>query len=58
MPFVSGNYAWFYGTSWYYYLVQTFCINDTSNANYGKCYNRTDGKIVFVQTDKIGRAHV
>ena len=51
MPFVSGNYTWFYGTSWFYYLVQTFCINDTSNANYGKCYNRTDGKIVFVQTD-------
>jgi len=29
----------------------TYCVNDTSASDYGKCYNVTCGKAIFVQSD-------
>jgi len=51
MPFVTGLYAKSYGTSWYGYTAGTYCVNNTSASDYGKCYNIQAGKAIFVQTD-------
>jgi len=50
MPLVTGIAEYFYGT--YYSLTSNaYCVNDTSKSDYGKCYNITRNKAVFVQTD-------
>ena len=57
MPFVAGVYLFQYGTDWWITKPNTYCVNDTSAPDYGKCYNVFIGnnvfigKAVFVQTD-------
>ena len=50
MPFNTTNYYAIYGT-WYVPRPATYCQNNTSASDYGKCYNVLFGKAIFVQTD-------
>ena len=40
-----------YGTATWAFRPSTYCQNNTSASDYGKCYNIASGKAVFVQTD-------
>jgi len=51
MPFVTATYYRAYGTMWWAYNPNTYCVNSISASDYGKCYNRVEGKAIFVQTD-------
>jgi len=51
MPFVTATYYRAYGIVWWAYKPNTYCVNNTSASDYGKCYNRVEGKAIFVQTD-------
>jgi len=51
MPFSSAIYIASYGTAWWYSITGTYCQNNTSASDYGKCYNIVSGKAIFVQTD-------
>jgi len=52
MPFVTGHYVYGYGTIWYWQTPYTYCVNNTSASDYGKCYGKVgDGKAIFIQTD-------
>ena len=42
--FAYGAYPWRYTSS-------AYCVNNTSASDYGKCYNITEGKAIFVQSD-------
>jgi len=50
MPLVTGVAEYFYGFA-YPPTLNAYCVNDTSKSDYGKCYNITRNKAVFVQTD-------
>jgi len=51
MVFSSAIYRPSYGTVWWAYSPNTYCVNNTSASDYGKCYNIINGKAIFVQTD-------
>jgi len=51
MPFVTGNKFFWYGTATYIEKPATYCQNNPSASDYGKCYNIVIRKAVFVQTD-------
>jgi len=51
MVFNIATTRYFYGTVTYVYSPSTYCQNNTSASDYGKCYNIIFGKAVFVQTD-------
>jgi hypothetical protein len=51
MPFNSATYIALYGIVWYHGKPATYCQNNTSASDYGKCYNIAAGKAIFVQTD-------
>jgi hypothetical protein len=51
MPFVTGLYVKAYGIGMYAYTASTYCVNNMSASDYGKCYNILSGKAIFVQTD-------
>ena len=50
MVFVPGVYVLIYGINIHYPQINTYCVNNTSASDYGKCYN-TLNKAIFVQTD-------
>jgi len=51
MPFVTSIKNFNYGTATYSSKPITYCQNNTSASDYGKCYNIIQGRAVFVQTD-------
>jgi len=51
MPLVTTVSGYRYGTAIYYTRPATYCVNNTSASDYGKCYNILAGKAIFVQTD-------
>jgi len=51
MPLNTSNYYVSYGTAWYHTKPATYCQNNTSASDYGKCYYIASGKAIFVQTD-------
>jgi hypothetical protein len=51
MPFSSAIYGQDYGTVWWATQPNTYCQNNTSASDYGKCYNIIAGKAIFIQTD-------
>ena len=51
MPLSTGYATYFYGTFAATYSPNTYCVNNTSASDYGKCYNLESGKAYFVQTD-------
>jgi len=50
MPFNTTWVTYYYGTSGGAVSPNTYCVNDTTKSDYGKCYN-VWGKAYFVQTD-------
>jgi len=50
MPFSTAVTRYLYGTGTWATSLSTYCQNNTSASDYGKCYN-TIGKAIFVQTD-------
>jgi len=51
MPLSTGYATYYYGTLVGSRLPNTYCVNNTSASDYGKCYNIEQGKAYFVQTD-------
>jgi len=51
MPFNTAIMRYNYGTATWAFIPSTYCQHDTSASDYGKCYNISSGKAVFVQTD-------
>jgi hypothetical protein len=51
MPFNTAIYRTGYGVIWYQTHPGTYCQNNTSASDYGKCYNVGYGRTIFVQTD-------
>jgi len=51
MVFVTTRKNFNYGTATYSDKPSTYCQNNTSASDYGKCYNIVTGKAIFVQTD-------
>jgi len=51
MPFSSTIYYVRYGIAWYHGKPSTYCQNNMSASDYGKCYYIAYGKAIFVQTD-------
>ena len=51
MPFITTVKTFGYGTVTYSDRPSTYCQNNTSASDYGKCYGIIAGKAVFVQTD-------
>jgi hypothetical protein len=51
MPLNTAIYYVNYGTAWWYSATSTYCQNNTSASDYGKCYGIAYGKAIFVQTD-------
>jgi len=51
MPLVTTVARYGYGTITYLPNPATYCVNNTSASDYGKCYNILINKAVFVQTD-------
>ena len=51
MPLSTGYVSYYYGTYARTRSPNTYCINNTSASDYGKCYNVESGKAYFVQTD-------
>ena len=51
MPLITTTKRYSYGTGTWMYTPSTYCQNNTSASDYGKCYNIIAGKAVFVQTD-------
>ena len=51
MPFNTARAGMGLGTAPYVESINSYCQNDTTASDYGKCYNIINGKAVFVQTD-------
>jgi len=51
MPFNVAMINFNYGTHIYDYIQSTYCQNNTSASDYGKCYNIACCKAIFVQSD-------
>jgi len=51
MPFITAVKTFGYGTATYLDKPSTYCKNNTSASDYGKCYGIIIGKAIFVQTD-------
>jgi hypothetical protein len=51
MPFLTAYTPFNYGTATYVTSPSTYCQNNTSASDYGKCYNIVINKAIFVQTD-------
>jgi hypothetical protein len=51
MPFITAISRTLYGIGTWVTAPSTYCQNNTSASDYGKCYNNVTGKAVFVQTD-------
>jgi len=51
MPFNNTYVGLGYGTAVYNHVIRTYCQNDTSASDYGKCYNIGCCRAIFVQTD-------
>ena len=51
MPLSTGYIILYYGTLAGSRSPSTYCVNNTSASDYGKCYNVESGKAYFVQTD-------
>lgn len=51
MPFRFGFIHQLGGVPPYHVQNNTYCQTDTSASDYGRCYNVTGGRVVFVQTD-------
>jgi len=51
MPFNTAIYRLAYGTVWWKAYSKTYCVNNTSASDYGKCYDIDYGKAIFVQED-------
>jgi hypothetical protein len=52
MPFNTATKKYYtYGTATWADKPSTYCQNNTSASDYGKCYNIVAGKAIFVQTD-------
>jgi len=51
MPFLTAYTSIYYGTFAGSRSPNTYCINDTSRSDYGKCYGIETGRAYFVQTD-------
>ena len=51
MPLNTSTVRLRYGIDQIHKAPNTYCVNNTSASDYGKCYNITIGKAIFVQTD-------
>ena len=51
MPLTTARKWFWYGLATYVSKPSTYCVNNTSASDYGKCYNILANKAVFVQTD-------
>jgi len=52
MPFNTATKRYYtYGTATWAITASTYCQNNTSASDYGKCYGIVYGKAIFVQTD-------
>ena len=51
MPLTTARNSFWYGLASYSSVFTTYCVNDISASDYGKCYNTVIGKAIFVQTD-------
>jgi hypothetical protein len=51
MPFTTARKWFWYGLATLAPKPSTYCVNDTSASDYGKCYNIVKNKAIFVQTD-------